>query len=221
MTLQEAMEARHSVRQYTSRPIEPEIVSKLKAKTEEVNRAGNMHIQLVTGEPEAFSGLMARYGKFSGVTDYFALIGPKSPDLDEKAGYYGEQLVLYAQMLGLNTCWVGATFRKVKSAYTIAPGEKLCLVIAVGYGAVQGVPHRSKTIAQLTDAGVDMPAWFQEGMRAVQLAPTAVNQQKFRFSLNGNKVSAKAGSGFFVKEDLGIARYHFEIGAGKDNFVWA
>lgn len=221
MTLKEAMEMRHSVRQYEDRPLEQNMIEKLQDKVNEVNAEGNLHIQLITGEPDAFTGLLARYGKFSGVTDYFAMIGPKSPDLDEKLGYYGEQLVLYAQTLGLNTCWVGASFRKVKNAYAIAPGEKLCLVIAVGYGSTQGVPHRSKKIEQLTDAGQDMPGWFREGMRAVQLAPSAVNQQKFRFSLNGNKVSAKAGSGFFVKEDLGIAKCHFELGAGKENFVWA
>jgi hypothetical protein len=35
------------------------------------------------------------------------LIRKKSDDLDEKVGYWGEQLVLLAQTLGLNTCWVG------------------------------------------------------------------------------------------------------------------
>ena len=48
-----------------------------------------------------------------------------------------------------------------------------------------------------------------------------MNQQKFVFTLNGNKVSAKAGLGFYSKIDLGIAKYHFEAGAGKENFTWA
>ena len=31
-----------------------------------------------------------------------------------------------------------------------------------------------------------LPAWFAEGMEAVMLAPTAMNQQKFKFTLNGD-----------------------------------
>ena len=65
------------------------------------------------------------------------------------------------------------------------------------------------------------PTWFLQGIDAALLAPTAINQQKFTFSLQGNTVSAKAGIGFYSKIDLGIAKYHFEVGAGKENFRWA
>lgn len=68
---------------------------------------------------------MAKYGKFSGVRNYIACVGPASPDLDEKVGYYGEYLVLLAQSLGLNTCWVALTFSKGKTPCTVGPGEKL------------------------------------------------------------------------------------------------
>jgi hypothetical protein len=50
--------------------------------------------------------------KFTGVQNYIALIGKKSSSLEEQAGYYGEQLVLTAQQLGLNTCWVAMTVSK-------------------------------------------------------------------------------------------------------------
>ncbi len=53
------------------------------------------------------------------------------------------------------------------------------------------------------------------------LAPTAMNKQKFRFSLDGNKVKIDTVSGVCTKIDLGIVKYHFEIGAGKENFEWA
>ena len=49
------------------------------------------------------------------------------------------------------------------------------------------------------------------------LAPTAMNQQKFLFELNGDKVSAKvSGFGFYTKIDLGIVKYHFEAATGKN-----
>lgn len=66
----------------------------------------------------------------------------------------------------------------------------------------------------------EMPDWFRSGMEAVQLAPTAMNQQKFRFELAGNKVMAASGNGFCTKLDLGIAKYHFEVGAGSADWQW-
>lgn len=217
----EAMEARHSVRQYQDRPLEAEVIATLQKEVQNCNQEGGLHIQLVTGEPKAFAGLMARYGKFSGVTDYFALIGPKSADLEEKCGYYGERLVLKAQQLGLNTCWVGLTYSKIKGAYTIGSGEKLCIVIALGYGENQGVAHKSKPAEAVTTAEGNVPEWFRKGTQAALLAPTAMNQQKFMLTLQEDRVSAKAGSGFYTKLDLGIVKYHFEIGAGKEHFTWA
>ena len=104
MTMMEAMRARHSVRSYMDRPLEADTVNILEEEISICNREGNLHIQLVKDEPEAFSGFMARYGKFSGVKNYIVLAGPKGPDLEEKCGYYGERLVLLAQSLGLNSC---------------------------------------------------------------------------------------------------------------------
>ena len=217
----ETIRARHSVRQYLDKPLTAEDISALTAEIAACNSEGGLHIQLVTDEPEAFAGFMARYGKFSGVKNYIAMIGKKGPDLDERCGYYGERLVLLAQQLGLNTCWVGLSYRKVKAAYTVDSGESLRAVIAVGYGAAQGTPHRSKAMREVARAPEPAPEWFRNGMEAVLLAPTAVNQQKFVFTLADGKVRAQAGGGFYTKMDLGIAKYHFELGAGKENFQWA
>lgn len=112
------------------------------------------------------------------------------------------------------------TYKKVKTAYTVGKGEKLCCVLALGYGETQGVPHKSKS-AEEVSAAEDPPAWFAEGVRAALLAPTAMNQQKFRFALRGDTVEAATGKGFYAKIDLGIAKLHFELGAGKENFRWA
>lgn len=218
--LKKAMEARHSVRAYLDKPIETELCERLRETTETCNREGGLHFQLVTGEPKAFGGLMAHYGKFSGVKNYVALIGKKSGDLQEKVGYYGERVALTAQALGLNTCWVALTYKKVKTAYTVGKGEKLCCVLALGYGETQGVPHKSKS-AEEVSAAENPPAWFAEGVRAALLAPTAMNQQKFRFAQRGDTVEAATGKGFYAKIDLGIAKLHFELGAGKENFRWA
>ncbi len=145
MEIIEAIKERHSVRQYTSEKIEATILAALQAEIDTCNQEGGLHIQLVTDEPKAFDGFMAHYGNFSGVTNYIALIGKKSDKLDELCGYYGERLVLKAQQLGLNSCWVAMTYKKIPSAFTIEKGEKLTVVISLGYGKRRASSIRAKT----------------------------------------------------------------------------
>ena len=214
MDISEAIKERHSVRAYTDKKIEGEVLLALENKIAEINGESGLNVQLVLNEEKAFGGRMARYGKFSGVKNYIAMVGKKGADLSEKVGYYGQKLVLFAQTLGLNTCWVALTYKKVKTDYKIEEGEKLALVIAIGYGATQGVPHKSKSINAVSNAGEDSPEWFVNGVRAALLAPTAMNQQKFFFTLKDGEVTAKPGLGFYAKVDLGIVKYHFELGSG-------
>ena len=222
MDLLQAMQERHSVRSYTDKPIEGEVKEKLAAKIAQCNAESGLHIQLVLDEPNAFDSAMAHYGKFSGVKNYIAMIGKTDKDLQEKCGYYGEELVLFAKTLGLGTCWVALTYKKISAAYTLDEGEKLVLVIAIGHGANDGTPHTNRPRNEVAEAPVNAPSWFWEGIEGALLAPTALNQQKFRFILTGgNTVKAEAGRGFYSKIDLGIAKYHFELFAGKQNFEWA
>lgn len=220
MTIQEAIKNRHAVRSYTDRKLEDDVKTALSGFIGECNRESGLHIQLVTDEPKAFDGFMAHYGKFGGVKNYIALIGKKNGELEEKCGYYGEKIALYAQTLGLNTCWVAMSYSKVKGAYTVEADEKLLMVISLGYGKTQGVQHKSKTAEQVSNIDKDSPEWFRKGVEAALLAPTAMNQQKFMLKRNGNKVSLGAGTGLYVKTDLGIVKYHFEEGAGRENFGW-
>lgn len=214
MDISEAIKERHSVRAYTDKKIEGEVLFALENKIAEINGESGLNVQLVLNEEKAFGGRMAHYGKFSGVKNYIAMVGKKGADLSEKVGYYGQKLVLFAQTLGLNTCWVALTYKKVKTAYKIEEGEKLALVIAIGYGATQGVPHKSKSINAVSNAGENSPEWFVNGVKAALLAPTAMNQQKFFFTLKDGEVTAKPGLGFYAKVDLGIVKYHFELGSG-------
>ena len=226
MTLQEAITARHSVRKYIDKEIPADIVTVLQDNIAKYNKVGNLNIQLVLNETRAFTGMLS-YGSFSGVKNYFVMVGKKGDGLDERVGYYGEQLVLLAQTLGLNTCWVGLSYRKVPEAYNVGKDEKLACMIALGYGETQGVSHKIKTIEQVSNASDITPSWFKRGVEAVLLAPTAVNQQKFSFEYAGmsnNRHLVRAKKGFsmigYTQMDLGIAKCHFEIGAGKDNFEW-
>lgn len=229
MTIQEAIEARHSVRAYKGEPLAADVVEVLEEKIRELNEKGHLHMQLIRNEPKAFQGKLAKYGKFRGVNNYIVMAGQKSDDLDERIGYYGEQLVLLAQTLGLNTCWVGLSYSKVPGTYVLEAGEVIKAYISIGYGETQGVSHKIKSVEQVSNANDLTPSWFKQGVEAALLAPTAVNQQKFFFEYiparDGKPVRVLAKRNFsligFTQMDLGIAKCHFEIGAGKENFEWA
>ena len=214
------------MRAYKDQPLTDDIVKALEEKIAELNREGELHMQLILNEPKAFQGVFA-YGKFSGVNNYIVVAGKKAYDLDERVGYFGEKLVLYAQTLGLNTCWVGLSYTKVANTYVLEDGEKISCYISIGYGETQGVRHKIKTVEQVSNVSTLTPLWFLRGVEAALLAPTAVNQQKFSFEYVGVKdgrhlVRAKKGFSMigYTHMDLGIAKFHFEIGAGKDNFDW-
>lgn len=214
MELIEVMKSRHSVRQYQDKPIEEEKKAILDTLIAEINQENNLHIQAIYDEPKCFDSFMAHYGKFSGVKNYIALIKKKSDPLDETLGYQGERIVLKAQELGLNTCFVALTHGKSKAI--IQKGEKLVCLIALGYGVTQGVSHQSKPIEKASNAKKDSPSWFLEGVKAALLAPTAMNQQKFRFELQEDgQVKRSTKGGFYTKLDLGIANCHFEMISGK------
>lgn len=216
----ELMKARHSVRQYLEKRIPEEIRRQLDACAAELNEKGGLHMQIIYDEPECFNSRMAHYGKFENCANYIALVGKKAPDLDERCGYYGELLVLKAQELGLNTCWVALTHGKSRAE--VNDGEIEVIIISLGYGKTQGSARKSKTAADVSNLSADSPEWFRNGVEAALIAPTAINQQKFSFRLDGNKVTAKAGViGSCLKIDLGIVKCHFELGAGKENFEWA
>lgn len=212
MDVFELMEKRHSVRSFLEKPIDSAALQSLTKAVENVNGQSGLNVQLVINEPQAFSGFMAHYGKFYGVKNYIALVGKRGED--EKIGYFGEELVLLAQNLGLNSCWVALTYKKVKTAFKVNAGEKLYCVIALGYGVTQGVPHKSKQFESVCKTK-NPPEWFIRGVNAALLAPTAVNQQKFTFALEGDNVIAKAGVGFYSKIDLGIVKFHFDLAVGK------
>ena len=228
MTLKEAIQARHSVRHYTQAPVEGAKLEALRASVREANAASGLNIQLVTDEPRAFAVgkfLSFQYGYFTGVRNYFVMAGRNDSASKEALGYYGEKLVLLAQTLGLNTCWVGLTYKEVPGVFSLRAGDKVHCVISLGYGESQGVQHKERTLQYFLDTPEHMhlPGWFIDGVKAAALAPSAVNQQKFGFNLlAGNVVEARPRFSLvgYTQIDLGIAKYHFELGAGVENFRW-
>ncbi len=218
MTEKEAVRLRHSVRRYTEKEIEPEAKLELEKVIADCNEKSGLNFQLVSGDRECFNGFLAHYGNFKNTLNYIAVVGNKKDGaLEEKAGYYGQKIVLAAQMLGLNTCWVGGTFSKGKCKAEIGKGEKLVCVISVGYGEYQGKERKSKSYSEVCDVPEsEAPDWFKEGVAGALMAPTAVNQQKFFITLRGNNPVITAKRGIMVNIDLGIVKYNFEVMSGHN-----
>lgn len=218
MDILTAIKERHSVRKYKDIAIEAEIRQELDAFVEAVNEESGLHIMVRYDDPDGFDSRLAHYGSFRNVKNYIVLSGAEGMEnFGEKCGYYGEKVVLKAQMLGLNTCWAALTFNK-KLVKTIIPeGEQLCMVIALGYGETQGKPHKGKTAEKVlaTTKGT-MPEWFAAGVEAALMAPTAVNQQKFKIGrVEGEPAIRISGKGIHTDVDLGIVKYHFEVASGR------
>ena len=216
MDIKEAIKQRHSVRQYKVLPLEDAAKKKLSALVKECNEQSGLNIQLICDDTECFNTFLAHYGKFKNANNYFAMIGKQSmKNLDELVGYYGQKLVLESQMLGLNTCWVAGTFGRKKCKVNISDDEKLLCVISLGYGENQGTAHKSKPVEKLCDVQeAEKTEWFKNGLEAALLAPTALNQQKFKISLKDGEPVITTKGGPMTKIDLGIVKFNFEAASG-------
>lgn len=215
MTIREAIDARHSVRRYTKRPIDGEIQRALEDEIISCNEESGLSIRLVLNDPNAVKGLWASYGAFENADNYIMLAGPDTDDLFRLAGYFGERLVLLAETLGLRTCWIAGSYKKKNVKKLLNDGEALAAIISIGYASKPGTPHRSKSFEQVTRVEGDAPDAFRAGVEAALLAPTAINQQRFRFVWKDGKATVRALPGPYTLIDLGIVQYHYEIGAGE------
>lgn len=211
----DAIKERHSVRNYEAKKIEADKVEKIRAKIEELNKEGNLHLQFMVDAGKTYNKLFNKVAGLGSAPSVIACVGIDDETLEQRVGYYGEKLVLFIQELGLNTCWAG-TFNAKNIGAEVGDGEKLVISIAVGYGKDKGKPHKSKSPEQVIEAKGDRPYWFNKGVDMALLAPTAINQQKFTIRLNEDEsVDFVDKGGIFSQVDLGIVRCHFEIGAEK------
>ena len=200
MDIMELMRRRHSVRQYRDEPLSDEEIELLNRKISELNAESGLNIQLVVNEKRAFSSKIAHYGKFEGVSNYFALVGRKCKELYEKIGYYGEKLVLYSQEIGLHTCWVALNYKKIDGAYELRDGEKITMVISVGHGRHRGLGRKSKSKTEVSNITDSSPEWFSRGVEAALLAPTAMNQSASILKITATEPSARGQSSVFMQD---------------------
>ena len=216
--MKQAMRQRHTVRKFTSKSLSAELISQLNDRVRANNERFGLAISLKVGDESVLPGALKLFFA-KGVRNYFVLAGSDRPGLDEDLGYASADLMLFAQTLGLNTWWIGGTFSR-KNVEQAVPGKKVIGIVVVGFGATPGTARKSKTAAEVSSYEGPEPQWFADGVQAALLAPTALNKQCFRIAGAGNKVSITENGGAFSGADVGIVKYHFELGAG-DAFEWA
>lgn len=215
------MRSRISHRRYLPDPVGGDDLAALERLIDQSNRKSGLHISLICDRSDIFTGHL------SGVHSFLLLAGPAGdPNLEEKCGYFGQEIVLTAESMGIATCWVGGTYDRSACLAYLSKGERLVCVIAMGYTAstaLSRAPHRStKSLQQLGSASDDTPEWFYDALNAVQLAPSAMNRQGvcFAWREDGAVEGCATDSESFSMVDLGIAKLHFEIGAHGGDWEW-
>lgn len=220
----EAINKRCSRRTYIDKPIEKSKIRDIEEIIFKLNKEGNLSFEFIINNGKAFENVKKSYGLFKNVKNYIVVKGKKQEFLMEKMGYYGEQLVLEATILGLGTCWVGGTFDRQSCPCKVEEDEILYGLIAIGYveenlslkeKVISKISHRNtKSIEEMYESDENVPQWFINGMKAVQKAPSAINKQPVKFNYKKENVTAKVlGNSDGEVVDLGIAKLHFEIGS--------
>ena len=218
MDLKEAMQKRHMVRKYIDKSLPDDLINRINERISMNNEKHKLSMKLMINNNKGVNSIM-KLIMAKGVNNFIILAGDNSENLDERLGYSGADIMLYAQTLGLNTWWVGGTFNRSVSQYV--ENKKVTGIIAIGYGESQGKPHKSKMVENVSKYnGTVIPSWFISGVDGALLAPTALNKQDFMIIGDGNKVKIECDNGIFTGSNVGLIKYHFELGAGKENFEW-
>lgn len=223
MNLHDAIAARCSCRSFLPQPLADVQREQLLKAVDQCNSRSGLSIQLICNEAEPFSAFPR--GRIQGACHYLLLSGPAGDGgLEEKCGYFGEELALTAQCMDLGTCWVGGTYDRNPCLKHLGEGKELVCVIAVGVPAPdQPKKERTrKSLDELAAGQEDAPEWFHGGVEAVRLAPSAMNRQGYCFTYrrDGTVKVRLSGSGSFALVDLGIAKRHFELGAHGGEWSW-
>ena len=186
MTIREAMEKRHMVRKYKDTVLPEEIVKKLNERIEALNKEHHLNLVLRTEDGTAFAELIDKLIT-KNAKNFIILAADSSEGVEEKIGYCSADIMLYAQELGLNTWWVGASFNK-DAVKKECPNHTVYGVISIGYGEEQGSVHRSKDDFEVCSYEGEAPQWFKDGVEYALMAPTAFNRQSFYIKGKGNTV---------------------------------
>ncbi len=201
----ETIKRRKSIRTYQDRPVEEELLNRIKELMEE-HREGPFGNQ-VRFELLDMGALDRRemrrlgtYGIIKGAHWYLLGAVREGKDCMEDLGYCMEKIILEITAMGLGTCWLGGTFRRSSFAdkMDLSRDELLSAITPVGYPASQN--SYANRIVKLAAGSNNRKPWqelffgpdgntplvkaeegrFSRALEAVRLAPSAINRQPWR-----------------------------------------
>ncbi len=211
-TLLGLLEKRHSVRRFSSLPLDNDERERLYSLLSDLNQRGNTRLEAFVDEPSAFDCPAAKFMRFKHARNYVAFYVKK----DDKAalvdaGEVGALLSLSLLYMGFGNCFVAGTFSRKQSHAKPKDGETLPFVLVFGHGENEGKPHRNKKPTDLSKDYDGAPEWFQKGIEAIMLCPSSINRFPYVFSLeNGEAVGHPRGDSLSLV-DIGIAKFFFEL----------
>jgi len=231
----DAIKIRHSSRTFTNKPLSEDVCETLAQFLKYVN-SGIEGVRAVYVKDEGnkvIQSIIGSYGLIKGVKSYIAFIADQQDaKFPEKIGYLGEMCILEATSMGLKTCWISGTFKPqvVEKHIEINPTEKVMAITPVGYSEKKSIVEKimkkatgsqyRKVLKELCPEGYkqDWPKWIKDSIELARIAPSAVNKQPWRFTIDENNKSIKISIDDTrnvgrKRLDCGIAMLHIEVGA--------
>ncbi|MFC1900465.1 nitroreductase family protein [Chloroflexota bacterium] len=228
-----AIKTRRSRRQYDGQAISPEVWAQLcKVCAEFQPFPGARAVPIEDSPVDLYKGIVGSYGKIVSAPSFIAFIGDMdSPNVQEEIGYTGEGIILEAESLKLNTCWMGAFYRRdvAASFVEMKSSERIVAISAVGYAVGIksfgerlitgfGWTHRRKSLSSIAD-GLHESEWskpVKDALEAAKIAPSATNRQPWIFTVTPDSITVsvnRPGMEFNVAKrlDCGIAMLHLEV----------
>jgi nitroreductase len=218
-----------------SQTLTNDLISSLQKTCSEFRPFPGARVALIPKAPDkVFKFIAGSYGIIRNAGAALIFIGDENNQhVHEEVGYTGEGLVLEASALGLSACWMAGFFRKgiISQFIEIKANEKILAVSPVGFAqesnsfmdnlmASFGRHSLRKPLADLT-SGLpenEWPAWIKPALEAARLAPSAVNRQPWRFTIEPKSIvvstdDRKIDYRVSKRMDCGIAMLHMEIAA--------
>lgn len=203
----ETIQERISVRSYSDRPLEENILQKIEEDMESLGSGPfgtTPRFKILDLEPLGKKEMkrFGTYGFIKGARLYILGAVKDNPGAMEDLGYCMEKVILKATSLGLGTCWLGGTFKRAAFArkMDLAADELLPAITPVGYpGDEQNPVDR---LARLAAKSKKRKPWselffgpggerplteseagdYREALEALRLGPSASNRQPWRIA---------------------------------------
>ena len=209
-SIEEAVEKRVSVRNYSNQPIEDEkralLTDFLEGMDNPFNQKVNFHFFDMDKSNE--DQKLGTYGVIQKANHFLGASIKPVPGALEALGYEMETVMLYLAHLDIGTCWLGGTFDRKGFALALNVGEDEILPAITPYGYAQTNRHLQEVLMRTfvqahkrlewsklffsndfqTPLSKELAGHYAFPLEMVRLAPSASNKQPWRLLLKDGSV---------------------------------